>query len=145
MVKIFWDTNLFIYLFEENPQFAGRVVEIRKAIVARGDRLCTSCLTVGEILSQPMACHRLDLVNRYRSFFQHPNLMVIPFDFSAAFHFAKIRKNKTIRPPDAIQLACAANPGVELFITMMKDYPKGIFTEFSSSRALKGLPYNLSG
>jgi predicted nucleic acid-binding protein len=117
MAKIFWDTNLFIYLFEENPQFAGRVVEISKAMVDRGDRLCTSCLTVGEILTMPTACQRLDLVNRYRSFFQHPNLTVIPFDFPAALHFAKIRQDKTIRPPDAIQLACAANLGVELFIT----------------------------
>ncbi len=26
MSRIFWDTNLFIYLFEQNPRFEGRVV-----------------------------------------------------------------------------------------------------------------------
>ena len=42
---------------------------------------------------------------------------VVPFDRRAAYAFAAVRKDRTIRPPDAIQLACAAVAGVDLFIT----------------------------
>jgi predicted nucleic acid-binding protein len=42
---------------------------------------------------------------------------LVPFDESAALHFADIRADRTIRPPDAIQLACAAAAGVDIFVT----------------------------
>jgi predicted nucleic acid-binding protein len=42
---------------------------------------------------------------------------VLPFNEAAADIYASIRENPAIRPPDAIQLSCAAAAGVELFIT----------------------------
>jgi predicted nucleic acid-binding protein len=42
---------------------------------------------------------------------------IIDFDSEAAVQYARIRHDRTIRPPDAIQLACAAAAKVELFIT----------------------------
>ncbi len=42
---------------------------------------------------------------------------VVPFDATAARRYAAIRLDRGIRPPDAIQLACAAEAGVDLFIT----------------------------
>ena len=42
---------------------------------------------------------------------------VIPFDHSAAYAFAALRRDRTIQPPDAIQLACASVAGADLFIT----------------------------
>lgn len=117
MTTVFWDTNLFIYLFEQNPQFAPRVIEIRKNMLARGDRLVTSSLTVGEILVKPAGEGNRTLANRYRAFFEHPALTVIPFDLKAACRYAEIRKDRGIARPDAIQLACAAAAEVDLFIT----------------------------
>jgi predicted nucleic acid-binding protein len=38
---------------------------------------------------------------------------LVPFDESAALRFA----DRTIRPADAIQLACAAAAGVDIFVT----------------------------
>ena len=55
MAKIFWDTSLFIYLFEEHPAFGDQVAQIRRRMLARGDRLFTSALTLGEILVEPVA------------------------------------------------------------------------------------------
>jgi predicted nucleic acid-binding protein len=117
VTTVFWDTNLFIYLFERNPQFSPRVVEIRKNMLARGDRLLTSSLTVGEILVKPAREGNRMLVNRYRSFFEHSALTVIPFDLKAACLYAEIRNDRGIARPDAIQLACAAAAEVDLFIT----------------------------
>ena len=117
MAKIFWDTNLFIYLFENHAMFGDRVVKIRQAMRRRQDSLSTSALTVGEILVKPIQSNRQDLVSRYQGFFQRPGISVIPFDMEAASSFAAIRQDKRIRPPDAIQLACAAAAGIDLFIT----------------------------
>jgi predicted nucleic acid-binding protein len=40
----------------------------------------------------------------------------LPFDLSASGRYAEIRQGKSIRPPDVIQLACAA-ANTDLFIT----------------------------
>ena len=45
MARIFWDTNLFIYLFERNAEWSPRVIEFRKRMVARSDKPLTSYLT----------------------------------------------------------------------------------------------------
>ena len=42
---------------------------------------------------------------------------VLPFDRAAAAAFAAIRRDRSIAPPDAIQLACASVAGVDMFIT----------------------------
>ena len=55
MSLVFWDTMLFVYLVEENPQFHRRVSGIRTRMLDRGDRLCTSVLTLGELLALPYA------------------------------------------------------------------------------------------
>jgi len=44
MARVFWDTNLFIYLFEHNAEWSTRVIEFRQRMVARGDELLTSYL-----------------------------------------------------------------------------------------------------
>jgi len=42
---------------------------------------------------------------------------VLPFDERVALKFAEIRQDRSIRAPDAIQLACASAAGTDLFIT----------------------------
>ncbi len=49
---------------------------------------------------------------------------IISFDEAAADIYARLRENPAIKPPDAIQLACAAVVGVELFITNDKALQK---------------------
>ena len=48
MARIFWDTNLFIYLFEHNAEWSTRVIEFRQRMVVRGDELLTSHLDFSE-------------------------------------------------------------------------------------------------
>ena len=116
MSRVFWDTNLFIYLLENRGAPARRVVELREQMLARGDQLLTSALTLGELLVKPIEAGRDDLCERYRESVQAA-ATVVPFDVTAAAAYARIRCDRGIRPPDAIQLACAAAAGVDLFIT----------------------------
>ena len=84
---------------------------------ARGDSLTTSALTIGELLVKPTRDGDDALKNRYLSLFLRPEIKVLDFNLEAAGSYARIRQDRSIRPPDAIQLACAASAGVDLFIT----------------------------
>ena len=116
MSRIFWDTNLFIYLLEEYGGLSERVKAIRKRMIERGDQLLTSTLTLGELLVKPMEKGALDLCSYYEQTLANWAIL-LPFDARAATHYARIRCDRTIRAPDAMQLACAGIARVDLFIT----------------------------
>jgi predicted nucleic acid-binding protein len=114
--RVFWDTNLFIYLLEGSGPQSARVTEIRKRMLDRHDELCTSTLTLGEVLVKPAEQGNEALRQRYDDVLSR-TARLIAFDRETARRYAAIRRNRSIRPPDAIQLACAAQVGVDLFIT----------------------------
>jgi len=114
--RVFWDTNLFIYLFENSGPLGARVRLLRERMTARGDTLSTSALTLGEILVKPTELQRPDLTNRYRSAIAQV-AHIIPFDTTATPQFAELRAKLKLKSPDAIQLSCAAAAGTDLFIT----------------------------
>ncbi|HLJ48395.1 MAG TPA: PIN domain-containing protein [Bryobacteraceae bacterium] len=117
MSLVFWDTMLFVYLLEDHPLFAGRVKEIRSRMIDRGDQLCTSAFTLGELLSGPSARNDAHIAGRYRAAIRSPYVQVLSFTEQTAEHFASIRANRSVAPADAIQLACAAEAKVDLFLT----------------------------
>ena len=116
MSRIFWDSNLFIYLLEDYPEYSQAVADLRQRMLERGDRLLTSTLTLGEILVKPSALGDLALCQLYEDILGKTALL-LPFDLSAARRYALIRKNRSVKAPDAIQLACAGEAGVDLFVT----------------------------
>jgi uncharacterized protein len=116
MSRVFWDTNLFIYLLEGSGPRSTRVSKIRERMVERDDELCTSTLTLGEVLVKPAEQGNEALRQRYEDVLAQ-TVRLIAFDRETARRYAEIRRNRHIRPPDAIQLACAAQVGVDLFIT----------------------------
>lgn len=121
MATIFWDSNLFIYIFEDNPMFAEKVLAVRAIMRKRGDRLLTSALAVGEVLALPARRGEHELFKRYQAFFESPEVTIQPFDMQAAIRFAEIRKVQSITRADAVHLACASAAGVDLFLTNDQD------------------------
>jgi len=90
---------------------------MRRRMLSRGDKLMTSALTVGELLVKPTRDGNEAVAQQYLALFSHPDVTVLKFDLDAAGLYARIRHDKSIDPPDAIQLASAALAGVDLFIT----------------------------
>ncbi|HEY8903382.1 MAG TPA: type II toxin-antitoxin system VapC family toxin [Chthoniobacterales bacterium] len=115
-MKVFWDTNLFIYLWEESP-LQTIAQQFSRAIIEGGHSVITSSLTVGEILVQPARRGDAGIQEAYLSEFR--TIPIISFDLAAAGEFAKLRAryHPALRPPDAIQLACAATAETDLFVT----------------------------
>src|SRR5262249_43387264 len=116
MSRIFWDTNIFIYLFEGEGPLHRRTVELRESMLERGDQLVTSALTLGEVLVKPVERGDDALAARYEQALATTSLLV-PFDPRAARIYARLRCDRSLRAPDAIQLSCAAAAEVDLFIT----------------------------
>ena len=114
--RIFWDTNLFVYLFEDYGRLSERVAYIRQRMLDRGDELMTSTLTLGEVLVKPTETGNAQLRSAYEEAIGKA-AMLLPFSRDTARLYAEIRRDRSIRPPDAIQLACAAQARVDLFIT----------------------------
>ena len=116
MSRIFWDTNLFIYLFEDYKALSKRTEELRTKMLARGDQLLTSALTLGEVLVKPLERGATDVCQQYEKAITS-TAVVIPFDLKAARIYASLRQDRSLRAPDALQLACAASAAVDLFVT----------------------------
>lgn len=115
--RIFFDTNLLIYLMEGEGEFAARTSLLVSRMKERRDELVTSTLTIGEILVKPMTIGDEAFIKRYMNLLDTPGIVVVPFDRAVAPLFARIRVDRTIKPPDAIQLACAAHAKCDLFVT----------------------------
>src|SRR5580704_1818773 len=106
MSRVFWDTNLFIYLLEDFGRLTEQVRELRQAMIRREDQLITSTLTLGEVLVHPARIGRADIGVKHEKEIRQAAAL-IPFDLQAARIYGEIRCDKTIKAPDAIQLACA--------------------------------------
>ncbi len=116
MSRIFWDSNLFIYFLEGNDERALATKRLRKNMLDRGDQLLTSTLTLGEILVKPTTQGDQALCRLYEDVLRRTSL-ILPFDLRASLRYAGIRSSTSIKGPDAIQLACAGEAGVDLFVT----------------------------
>lgn len=116
MSRIFWDTNLFVYLLEGQSDSTERVADLRQRMLEREDVLLTSALTLGEVLVKPLESGNGALARRYEELIT-TGATIVPFDLSVAPRFAAIRQDRSIRAPDAIQLACASSAKTDLFIT----------------------------
>jgi predicted nucleic acid-binding protein len=117
MARVFWDTNLFIYLFEKNAEWSPLVIELRRRMLARGDELLTSYLTVGEVITKPKQLNNAMLERSYLNFFSGGSVELVAFSLDAAQRYGDIRSRERIRPADAIQLACASAARTDLFVT----------------------------
>jgi predicted nucleic acid-binding protein len=114
--RIFWDTNLFIYFLEDYGTLTESIQALRARMLARGDQLLTSTMTLGELLVKPASEGKADICRRYQQLLTSAATL-LPFDVDAAGVYASLRCDRTLRAPDAVQLACAASAGVDLFIT----------------------------
>ncbi|MBS1799058.1 MAG: type II toxin-antitoxin system VapC family toxin [Acidobacteria bacterium] len=123
MTHVFWDTNLFIYLLDAHSQFRTPVSSLRQKMLVSGSDLVTSTMTLGEVMTGPRRHNHEPLAQQYKSAITQV-ATIVPLDERAADIYSSIRASHRVKPPDAIQLACAAAYGVELFVTNDEDLHK---------------------
>ena len=118
MSRIFWDSNVFIYLLEDFGPDSERVATMRRRMLERGDQLITSALTVGEVTVKARRGGQLELSQRYEDAILS-TAQVVSFELEAARIYSRVRaeEGRNVRPADAMQIACAAVAGTDLFVT----------------------------
>ncbi|HEV2990136.1 MAG TPA: PIN domain-containing protein [Candidatus Angelobacter sp.] len=117
MSLVYWDTMLFVYWLEGHSTYAKRVQHILSKMEARRDRLCTSVFTVAEVLVGPYKVGDSGTVKRIQEAFDSPFIEILPFNQATADRYAQIRAQHGVSAADAIHLACAAQSGIDLFLT----------------------------
>jgi predicted nucleic acid-binding protein len=117
MSRVYWDSVLFIYLLEANPVFGTRVRRMHEGMVRRGDTLCTSVFTVGEVLTGPRKRNDVAGISELKKFFGGEDVEILPFAIEAADQYSVIRATTRVSQADGIHLASAAAAGVDLFVT----------------------------
>ncbi len=124
MTRIFWDTNLFIYLLQDDPAFGERVKYLRRRSLERGDELCTSTLAIGELLAGVYRDKTPEHAVRVLNGIRRSGVKMLSFGPEAMELFGRIRAQHRTSAADTIHLACAAAAEVDLFLTNDKDLVK---------------------
>lgn len=124
MIRIYWDSMLFIYMLEANPVFGPKVRRILNQIVSRGQTLSTSVFTIGEILTGPRRRGSISGADAVKKYFLSGAIEILPFNEAAADRYSVIRGATRVSQADAIHLATAAEAGVDVFFTNDGDLRK---------------------
>jgi uncharacterized protein len=115
MSRIFFDSMMFVYLLEGNPQFGPDVRKTLQRCYERGDMLFTSCLAVGEVMAGGTA--QRGNANEARATIREMGFSLVPFDESCMAAFGKLRSEMRLKAPDSIHLACASAVETDMFLT----------------------------
>lgn len=109
------DSNVFIYLFESNPEFTRYINPIFEALVNNKLNAATSTVSMIEALAYPSPPEVITAIKE--GFLTLPNLKIINLDQEIAIEAAQIRREYGFRLPDAVQLATALFVKAQAFIT----------------------------
>lgn len=111
------DTSVFIYFVEQNSKYHGACDAIFRHMESGALTVCTSTLTLLEVLVGPYRQGNEDLAMKFYALLStYPNLAWLPLSNTVADLAAKFRADHRLKTPDAIQAATAVHFGATGFI-----------------------------
>ena len=112
------DTMIFIYLFEDSPQF-GSVSEFILEHVGLGRfESAVTPITAAELIIKPLQNKRYDLADRYRLALRSmQNVVPVALSFEGGLLAGSLRAKYGLPLPDMIQVACAMQSKTPTLIT----------------------------
>lgn len=108
------DSNIFIYQFEDHPEFSQSTNIIFEKLARNKLKATTSIISLIEALSYPSP---VEVRTNIQESFKIPNLTVFEINQSIALETARLRREYGFRLGDAIQLATAKISKAQAFIT----------------------------
>ena len=124
MSRVYWDTMLFAYILEGNPVFGPPTRKIYETLVDRGDTICTSVFTLGEVLVKPQQTKNDEICKAIRQFMRGGEIELLPFTAETAEQYSAVRAQVNLKAADAIHAATAVVAKVDLFVTNDSDFKK---------------------
>ncbi len=117
------DTNIFVYYFNQHPEFGKAAKNIIDNLAADQIQAVTNEISVIELLSHPILSKQ-DVKEMEMQFSEIPNLKVLGIGHILALEAARIRREYGFRLADSIQLATAVSEKAKAFITNDADLKK---------------------
>lgn len=116
--KIYLDTNLYIYFFEDNLIWAPRVEELLVDSLQKRIAIVASPLLLTELLVAPFRDNHSRLADTYQQLQTHiNNLELVDLSPEISIIAAKIRAKYNLPTPDCIHIATAIESRVDYFYT----------------------------
>ena len=112
------DTMVFIYLFEDSPQF-GSVSEfiLEQGRLGKFESVVTP-ITAAELMVKPLQKKRYDLADRYRLALRNmQNVIPVAVTFETGLLAGSLRAKYGLPLPDMLQVACAMQSKTPALIT----------------------------
>lgn len=116
--RVYFDTNVFIYLIEGFPDLNAQLLEIRDSLQNGEAEIVTSELTICEALVKPFRANDARLVAGYRQFIEASGAFELRPTGRGIYVRARLyRARFGMKTPDAIHVATAVEARCELFVT----------------------------
>lgn len=117
--SVYVDTNILIYLFEGFEEYRHLIQEIADCVDNNKIRLLTGEITIAEILVMPFKQEDSKLINLYTTALNNKDFIhLIPTTQKIYLKTAYLRATfKSMKTPDAIQVASAIEGKADIFIT----------------------------
>ena len=116
--KVYVDSNMFIYQFENIVGFAERVALRFSEVAKQGGRLLTSELTVAECCYKPASDNNALLLSAYEEFFeQSGEVELVSLSGGVVKRAALVGASVGLKLLDAIHYVSALDVGCTYFLT----------------------------
>jgi predicted nucleic acid-binding protein len=116
--RVYFDTNIFIYVLEGFPKAAQQLQEVRTALLTGACEVFTSELTLCELLVPHFRSNNLERVRQYRGFLEKSGAVTLIATSRLTYLRASdYRGQFGLKTPDAIHAASATEAECEIFVT----------------------------
>jgi predicted nucleic acid-binding protein len=117
-MRKFIDTAPFIYLIEDHPSFADKVIQLISDALIHGDTFMTSVITVLEFSVKPEMENRQDIILKFHELLDKLNCQIEEVDLKIATKSYQLKaKYPFLKSMDAIQISTALLTDCVEFIT----------------------------
>lgn len=115
--KVYFDTNVLIYLIENHPDYHDKIVSLIAELDELGCTVITSELTLAECLVKPFAENDKQSQAVYKASVKNSDFMKVkPVTRKVLIEAARLRSVFKNKLPDSIHLTTALESGCDIFV-----------------------------
>jgi predicted nucleic acid-binding protein len=116
--RVYFDANIFIYLMEGFPSLEISLRDIRESIYHAETKICTSELTLCEVLVPAFRANNTALLSLYRQFIEESGAFeLIPTTREIYIRASLLRAQQGLKTPDAIHVSSAIESQCKVMLT----------------------------
>ncbi|MGL4512978.1 MAG: type II toxin-antitoxin system VapC family toxin [Lacipirellulaceae bacterium] len=120
------DSAPLIYFIEQRAPYVDWLRPLFQMVEAGQVSLCTSVVTLVEVLVHPIRSGDEALGKEYQDILLHGrNVTTVPVTATIAQTAAELRAERGLKAPDAIHLATAVSQHAAVFLTNDRDFGRG--------------------